>query len=120
PDESYDDVAFQDWISRSPEHQAAFNTMVQAWMSVDEVDHVTLRNDEPVPPIAFAPARPKLREFAFGRRGLLALAASLSLIMLGAAYFISQRPDVYRTDTAAVLALVLDDGSRLRLDGSTQ
>jgi transmembrane sensor len=120
-EEEVDDQAFQDWISSDPEHQAAFDGMVQAWLSVENIDHRQLIAPDPEDVPVAPSVQPGKWFYRFhSRRRVLALAASLSAVLAAGGFYYSQLPTVYTTEAGAQLAVELDDGSRLSLDASSR
>ncbi|HMK88530.1 MAG TPA: FecR family protein [Methylocystis sp.] len=95
---------FSDWLTRSPEHKAAFDDICALWGDLEE-----LRSLYP-PPAAAAVARPGLR-----RIGLVALVASLLMLYFGFDDLQILLRARERTGLAETKQVTLEDGSRVEL-----
>jgi transmembrane sensor len=114
-------VQFDDWLAASEEHRRAFDDTVRAWRGLDEIG---LQPDM----LAFRSAA--LEDFGGANRSrwterrpmvrpLMALAASLLLLIVSYGAYVHFQYTTYTTATGERRLVILEDGSRLSLDADS-
>lgn len=106
-----DREAFSQWLSRSPAHRSAFDSMADLW---DGLGAVTAPG---IPATPQAAPRPAARPRSERRRWFLgagALAGTTALLVLAVALLFG--PTTYTTGPGDQLQVELDDGSTLELN----
>ena len=114
--------AFEQWIGQSDAHRAAFEDVVRTWQGVDEIalqpDMIAHRSQALE---SFGRAnRARWSPRAFGLRPLLAIAASLVLLVGAIALYGQYAFTTYATGTGERRIVRLEDGSRVSLDADTR
>lgn len=122
---------WQRWLSAAPEHQRAYRNMENAWRLIGEVKRIpdpqlSERQVDSTSGRRAAPAgggveigELKKRLDAHSKTHW-ALAASLTLVLAGAAYWLLAGNPSYSTHIAEQRSVRLDDGSRVTLGASSK
>ncbi len=115
-------LAFEQWIGQSDAHRAAFEDVVRTWHGVDEIslqpDMIAHRSQALE---SFGRAnRARWSPRAFGLRPLLAIAASLALLVVAITLYTHYAFTTYATGIGERRVVRLDDGSRVSLDADTR
>jgi transmembrane sensor len=113
---------FEDWLATSDEHRQAFDDTIRAWRGIDEV---SLQPDM----LAFRSAaledfgsvnRSRWSERRSALRPLVAIAATILLLVLGYGTYVHLSYTSYATAIGERRLVILADGSRLSLDADSQ
>lgn len=111
------------WIAADPANAAAFEEAVAVWQRIDAttgMPEMIRFRAEAVEGLRQANARRWAR--SPGRRWTVsaAMAACLAMLIVAAVLLLGDRTQTYRTDIGERSVVMLDDGTRLTLDASTQ
>ncbi len=118
--------AFDDWLMADPRHRDTFEDMVTVWQGADAMAEMpgflSLRAKALT---TMEHARHARKEERPTRRlpgwvAGIATAAAILLMVIGGAWWLNTRPDIYQTGVSERRVVRLDDGSRVSLDASSR
>jgi transmembrane sensor len=119
-------VHFDDWLAASDEHRRAFDDTVRAWRGLDEIGlqpdmlafrSAALEDFGGANRSRWTERRPMVRPLM--ARPLMALAASLLLLIVSYGAYVHFQYTTYTTATGERRLVILEDGSRLSLDADS-